>query len=287
MCGDCHIHMILDGVDYRAAFARHREQPDERLIRSRLTDYAARGVRFLRDGGDRWGVGLRAKALAADYGIDYRSPAFNICRADHYGTFLGRSFRDLAEYRALVAEVRALGGDFIKIMASGLMDFNRFGVLTDTPVEPGLMGELVRIAHDAGFAVMVHANGDAAVSVSLAAGAESIEHGAYLHEETLYQLAESGAVWVPTLVTVGNLRHAGRFPDAVLEPLLTLQQQHVARAAALGAKIALGTDAGAYAVFHGEAVAQEYALLQEALGEETNAILTQGETAVRQVFRPQ
>src|SRR5699024_133928 len=90
--GDCHIHMILDGVDYRAAFARHRTAPDEALIRRRLADYAARGVTFLRDGGDRWGVGLRAKALAGAYGIDYRSPAFNICRAGHYGSFLGRTF---------------------------------------------------------------------------------------------------------------------------------------------------------------------------------------------------
>lgn len=287
MFGDCHIHMILDGVDYRAAFARHRTAPDEALIRRRLADYAARGVTFLRDGGDRWGVGLRAKALAGAYGIDYRSPAFNICRAGHYGAFLGRTFGDLAEYRALVAEVKALGGDFIKIMASGLMDFDHYGVLTDTPAEPELLRDLVAVAHDAGFAVMVHANGDAAVSASLAAGAESVEHGAYLHEETLHQLAESGAVWVPTLVTIGNLRHEGRFPDGVLEPLLAYQQQHVARAAALGAKLALGTDAGAYTVCHGEAVAQEYALLQEALGEKTDEILTAGETAIRRVFRPQ
>lgn len=286
MYGDCHIHMILDGVDYRAAFARHRERPDDGLIRARLADYAARGVTFLRDGGDRWDVGRRAKTLAGAYGIDYRTPVFNICRAGHYGTFLGRAFADLAEYRALVAEVRDRGGDFVKLMASGLMDFNRLGALTDTPVEPDLMHDLVAVAHDAGFAVMVHANGDAAVTASLAAGAESIEHGAYLQEETLHRLAESGAVWVPTLVTIGNLRGLGRFPDAVLEPLLEGQQTHVARAAALGAQIALGTDAGAYAVHHGEAVAQEYALLREALGEKTDAILSRGEAVVRRVFRP-
>lgn len=285
MFGDCHIHMILDGLDYRAAFARHRDGPDETVIRARLAEYAARGVTFLRDGGDRWGVGLRAKALAADYGIDYRSPAFNICRAGHYGAFLGRTFADLAEYRALVAEVKALGGDFIKLMASGLMDFDHYGVLTDTPAEPALLRDLVAVAHDAGFAVMVHANGDEAVSAALAAGVESIEHGAYLHEETLHRLAETGAIWVPTLVTIGNLRHEGRFPDAVLEPLLAYQQQHVAQAAALGAQIALGTDAGAYAVHHGEAVAQEYALLREALGEQTDGILAAGEAAIRRIFR--
>ena len=72
MWGDCHIHMILDGVDYRAAFARHRDRPDDALIHARLADYRERGVAFLRDGGDRWGVGLRAKALAG--GLRHRLP---------------------------------------------------------------------------------------------------------------------------------------------------------------------------------------------------------------------
>lgn len=284
---DCHIHMILDGVDYRAAIDRHRLAPDDGLIRARLQDYAALGVTYLRDGGDRWGVGLRAKALAAEYGIEYRTPAFNICRAGHYGAFLGESFADLAEYRRLVAQVLALGGDFIKIMASGLMDFHAFGVLTDTPCDAPLLSELVAVAHDQGLSVMVHANGGEAVGAALSAGADSIEHGAYLPAETLAQLAASQAVWVPTLVTIGNLRGLGRFPDTVLEPLLALQQENVALAAKLGAQIALGTDAGAYAVFHGPAIAQEYTLLREALGDETDAILARGAAAIRSRFRRQ
>ena len=285
MWGDCHIHMILDGVDYRAAFARHRDLPDDVLIRSRLADYESRGVTFLRDGGDRWGVGLRAKLLSPQYGIDYRTPVFNICRAGHYGTFLGRSFETLADYRLLVDEVIARGGDFIKLMASGLMDFHTFGALTDTPCPAALLKDLVSVAHDHGLSVMVHANGHEAVSAALSAGVESIEHGAYLLPETLHQLSESGAVWVPTLVTIGNLRGKGRFPDQVLTPLLALQQENVAEAARLGANIALGTDAGAYAVYHGQAVLEEYDLLHQALGAKTDEILRRGEGQIRAAFQ--
>lgn len=284
MLGDCHIHMILDGVYYRAAIDRQKARPDEALIRARLADYAARGVRFLRDGGDAWDVGLTASRLAGEYGIRYRTPAFPICRKGHYGGFIGRGFSDLAEYRALVAEVRQKGGHFVKIMVSGLMDFDHFGVLTDTPCPLELARDLIAVAHDAGFSVMAHANGREAVSAALTAGVDSIEHGAYLDGETLAQLAESKAVWVPTLVTIGNLRGLGRFPDAVLEPLLALQQENVAKAASLGAYIALGTDAGAYAVYHGQAVAEEYALLRQALGERTDAILHQGEQQIRSRF---
>lgn len=284
MLGDCHIHMILDGVYYRAAIDHQKARPDEALIRARLADYAARGVRFLRDGGDAWDVGLTASRLAGEYGIRYRTPAFPICRKGHYGGFIGRGFSNLAEYRALVAEVRQKGGHFVKIMVSGLMDFDHFGVLTDTPCPLELARDLIAIAHDAGFSVMAHANGREAVSAALTAGVDSIEHGAYLDGETLAQLAESKAVWVPTLVTIGNLRGLGRFPDAVLEPLLALQQENVAKAASLGAYIALGTDAGAYAVYHGQAVAEEYALLRQALGEKTDEILRQGEQQIRSRF---
>ena len=69
MLGDCHIHMILDGVYYRAAIDHQKDHPDEALIRQRLADYASRGITFLRDGGDAWGVGLLASRLAEAYGI--------------------------------------------------------------------------------------------------------------------------------------------------------------------------------------------------------------------------
>lgn len=284
MFGDCHIHMILDGVYYRAAIDHQKNAPDEALIRARLADYAARGVTWLRDGGDGWGVGLRASQLAGEYGITYRTPVANLCRKGHYGCFLGWGYEDLKEYRAMVQRVGELGGHFIKLMLSGIMDFDTFGGLTDTPCSFELCRDLISVAHDAGFAVMAHVNGSEAVSNALRAGVDSVEHGAYLHEEVLCQLAESDAVWVPTIAPIANLRGLGRFPDAVLEPLTQLHQQNVAFAAAHGAKIALGTDAGAYAVYHGEAVEQEYALLRQCLGEQTDLVLQQGEAAIRQRF---
>ena len=284
MLGDCHIHMILDGVYYRAAIDHQKERPDDALIRSRLADYAARGITYLRDGGDGWGVGLRASQLAGEYGITYRTPVSNLCRKGHYGNFLGWEFEDLDEYRQLVKKVRAMGGHFIKIMVSGLMDFNTFGSITDTACSYEECRDYISAAHDEGFAVMAHANGNEAVSNALRAEVDSIEHGAYLDDETIDQLAESNAVWVPTAVTIGNLRGLGRFPDEVLEPLLERHLSNVGRAAQLGAKIALGTDAGAYNVYHGQAVEQELALLSGAIGQKTEEILLTGETAIRSKF---
>ncbi len=155
MTGDCHIHMILDGVYYRTAMEQHQLQPNESLIRQRLEDYRSLGVTYLRDGGDRWNVSLTAARLAEEYGISYRTPVFPICRAGHYGDFIGRGFSDLGEYRQLVEEVKEQGGHFIKIMASGIMDFSEYGLLTDTPCEKELCRQMIEIAHDRGFSVMV------------------------------------------------------------------------------------------------------------------------------------
>ena len=273
---DCHIHMVLDGVNWRESIARHKAAPQEALIRKTLAQYQALGYTYLRDGGDRWGAGALAAKLAPEYGIRYRTPCFPIYKTGHYGSFIGRGFSTPAEYRALVRAAKAAGAHFIKIMISGLMDFEHYGVLTDEPLAPGEIADMIAGAHDEGFSVMAHANGDSAVRAALAAGVDSIEHGAYLSPETRSQLAESHAVWVPTLVTIGNLIGDGRFPDAALRPLLAFQQRSVRDAAAQGARIACGSDAGAYRVLHAQGGLDEQALLRRTLGPTADQILTQG-----------
>lgn len=276
MLSDCHIHMVLDGVYWKDAIARHRAGVREDWVRRTLSAYRQRGITYLRDGGDRWGVCSLAARLAPEYGIRYRIPGAPIHKNGHYGGFIGRGFDTMADYRALVEDARHSGADFIKIMISGLMDFDRLGVLTDVPLTPEEIREMIAIAHGEGFSVMAHANGDATVAAAIAAGVDSIEHGAYLGQETLHRLAESRTVWVPTLVTFGNLIGCGRFPDAVLKPLLEGAMENVRTAAALGALIAPGSDAGAFRVLHGQGTLDEYALLKAAIGDGCDEVLSRG-----------
>ena len=285
MFGDCHIHMILDGVYYRAAIDAQKERVDEALVRARLEEYRSAGVRFLRDGGDAWGVGSFAARIAGEYGIDYRTPAFPIHRKGRYGGFIGRGYDTLKEYAALIDQARKQGADFIKIMISGLMDFDCYGKITSEPLDPAEIRELIRIAHAEGFAVMAHANGADTVKAAVEAGVDSIEHGAYLDDAAVRMLAQSEAVWVPTLVTIGNLVGEGRYPDAVLEPLLRLQLDNVAECARLGGNIALGSDAGAYRVLHAQGALDEYGYLKRAIGKETDRILKCGENVIQNRFK--
>ena len=235
--------MVLDGADWKAAIAAHRNGPDEALIRPRLARYRELGFSYLRDGGDRWGVGERARELAPEYGIRYRTPLAPLCKAGHYGGFIGRRYENLKEYAAIVTGLRAQGADFVKIMISGLMDFDRFGVLTEEGLEPGEIRELIHIAHEEGFAVMAHANGARTVEAAADAGVDSVEHGAYLDEDALVAMAERGTVWVPTLSTIGNLRGKGRFQETAVREILACATKNVRSFANLGGLRAPGTEA--------------------------------------------
>lgn len=272
--------MVLDGKNWKAAIAAHSGGPDEALIRERLARYEELGFQYLRDGGDRWGVGARAREIAPEYGIRYRTPLAPLCKAGHYGGFIGRRYENLKEYAATVTGLREEGADFVKIMISGLMDFDRFGVLTEEGLEPHEIRELIHIAHEEGFAVMAHANGARTVEAAAEAGVDSVEHGAYLDEAALAAMAGNGTVWVPTLSTVGNLRGKGRFNEPAVREILTSAMENVRRFAALGGLLAPGTDAGAWAVPHGSLT--EYELLKEIFGGETERILRPGiETILR------
>jgi len=276
------MHMILDGFDWRQAIARHAQMPDVPWIRRVLARYQQLGFTYLRDGGDRWEAGRTARAIAAEYGIAYRTPLAPLCKRGHYGGFIGKTYENMKEYASLVQQARAEGADFIKIMISGLMNFDRFGVLTEEGLPPQEIAQLIHIAHEEGFAVMAHANGAATVEAAAAAGVDSVDHGAYLNADSLAAMAEMGTVWVPTLSTIGNLRGKGRFSEADVEKILESALENVNRFAAMGGLLAPGTDAGAWAVPHGSLT--EVPLLQQALGSRTHEILQKGICAIQKKF---
>ena len=178
----------------------------------------------MRDGGDRWGAGEFAAKIAGEYGICYRTPCFPIYKRGHYGSFIGRGYETLDEFRALVREVKERGGHFIKIMNTGLKDFTPNGELTATP------------------------------------------HPAPAHPPSTPR------------------RGAGRTPAAAGTPRRAHPPAAVAKAAALGAYLAPGSDAGAWAVPHGKGGLDEQHWLREALGSDADAVLERGAAEIRKRF---
>jgi len=286
MFGECHAHIIMDGVNYRHAIDLHRNGPDDNVIREHLKIYQDRGITFVRDGGDALGVSARAKELAPEYGIDYRTPVFAIHKEGHYGSIVGKNFSTMPEFHKRVLEAKEQSADFIKIMTTGLLDFNAHGAITGTPLDATEVKEMVHIAHEEGMAVMSHTNGTYGVQAAVEAGVDSLEHGNYMNEESLTMLSESHTVWVPTLVTVRNLLGDGRYADETLRPIIETAEENVRKAFGLGVKVAPGSDAGAYRVLHGQGIQDEMQAFVQILGNEEKAYqwLMEGEMEIRKKF---
>ena len=226
------------------------------------------------------------KNIAAEYGIDYRTPVFAIHKNGRYGSIVGKGFDTVKEYENLVREAKRQGADFIKLMVSGLVDFSKYGVITSTPLSRDEMKELFQFAHEEGMAVMVHANGAETVRNAAECGADSIEHGRYVDKEAIEAMAEAHTIWVPTVVTVRSLIGCGRFPDEIVRKIYETDCRNIRFGKEKGVILALGSDAGAYMVPHGKGLEDEYRTFQDIFGEseELNEYLERGEKELRERF---
>ena len=148
MFGECHAHLLMDGVNYKKAVELHKDSVNDADIRAKFSEYAKLEIFYVRDGGDGHGVSQRAADLAGEYGITYRTPVFAIHKKGHYGGIVGRAFSDWKEYEALVKEVRERGGNFIKVMFSGILDFSNCGAVTEPPLLREEIREMIHIAHE-------------------------------------------------------------------------------------------------------------------------------------------
>lgn len=261
---ECHGHTLMDGTDFRTARDRHKNGVDVPAVRAALDALRQSGVAYFRDGGDNLGVSLCARALAGAYGITYRTPAFAIHKAGHYGGIVGKAWRDLAEYRARVAEAKAAGCDFIKLMFSGIITLNGYGELSCPGLNAEEIAALVEIAHGEGFAVMAHVNGAETVRAAVEAGTDSIEHGYFMDDACLEALAASDAIWVPTVAAMDAFIGRAGFDESTARRTVEAQLAAIRRAAAMGVRIAAGSDSGAVGVAHGAGTRTEYRLLHAA-----------------------
>ena len=278
MFGECHMHIFMDGKNYKKAVAVHKNGVQDEDIRAKFKEYKEKGITFIRDGGDALGVSARASEIAGEYGITYRTPRFAIHRNGHYGGIVGYGYNDMKEYHALIQRAGKEGSDFIKLMFSGIMDFEQDGRVNEEPLPKEEIRELIHVAHEEGFSVMAHVNGARAVEAAVEGGVDSVEHGNFMDEECLHALAESNTVWVPTYVTITNLLGSGRFDDEVIRSLKERQGDMIRRGFELGATIALGSDAGAYCVPHGQGVIDEYHEFRRILGiGKPDALMTEEE----------
>ncbi|WP_397589887.1 amidohydrolase family protein [Sphingorhabdus sp.] len=143
------------------------------------------------------------------------------------------------------------GVDVIKIATTGGVN-SRIGSGLGRQIFDDEVKALVDTAHLYGKKVAVHAHSDDGINAALAVGADSIEHGTMLTDESIKLFKAAGAYYVPTLSTVnGYIERLAANPNAYPPDVLAkvkwrigVTGKSLAKAYPAGVKIAFGTDAG-------------------------------------------
>ena len=143
------------------------------------------------------------------------------------------------------------GSDWIKVYASrGSFD----SVDTTQTVTFEEMKAIVDAAHALGHRVAIHSYGPSGVKDAVRAGADSIEHGIDLDDETLALMATRGTVWVPTIdhnrYYIDAKDEYGFKAEAIapLESYVEHNLESARRAIKAGVRLAMGSDA-VYSMF--------------------------------------
>lgn len=249
---DSHIHIAHNTLFNKKEWSNYTIDFKIDCITKLLRNYKEKNVLALRDGGDGIFASCLAREIAEKEGITYRSPIFALCKKGYYGSFLGRSIYGLEDFKEQFSILKENKLDHLKLILTGMVSFDKFGDVGDTGFTFKELEYMVKSAKEYGVPVMVHANGCKGVSEAIKAGVHTIEHAFLISDKELYEMAERGIIWVPTLSPLGNILQL-KDPNfkgqlEIIKKVYNLQIENIKKAYEIGVKIALGSDAGAYRV---------------------------------------
>ncbi len=270
---DSHVHLFMSGTGDR----RTREQQLNAgftemvpVIQAHLDAHLRCGVVAVRDGGDYGGYALRYQReckRSDPPGVKVKAAGQAWRQSGRYGRLIGRPPRNGESLAQAIARTPE-AGDHVKIVNAGLNSLKQFGRQTAPQFTASEMGPAVRAAHERGQPVMVHTNGELPTRIAIQAGCDSVEHGYFMGEYNLKQMAEEGTFWVPTALTMRAYAQALQQSDPGAAGIAWQNYRHqlaqMGRAREMGVPLALGTDSGSLGVEHGHAVAGEMEIFLEA-----------------------
>jgi imidazolonepropionase-like amidohydrolase len=265
---DSHVHLGSDRAGNEgllAGFTENRELAAfEALLNARKT--VAAGFTTVRNLGDPGATLALREAIARGWVDGPRivdAGASISATSGHMDDRLGVR-EDLAEHmphghlcdgaedcRRAVREQVGRGADVIKIATTGGVN-SRIGAGLGAQLFDDEVKALVETAHMYGKKVAVHAHGADGINLALRYGADSIEHGTMIDDQSLALFKKSGAYYVPTLSTVnGYLERIAANPNAYspevrakIDWRIGVTGKALEKAVPAGVKIAFGTDAG-------------------------------------------
>lgn len=275
---DAHTHLFLEGGEENPSIRSEylKLSPEETYTRTeaRLKRLLAIGVVGVREAGDKIGIGL---ALQARWRSEQRglmpyvdAPGAAINHTGRYGSFMSRPVEEQGSPEAAVADRLAAGAHRIKLLATGIINFEK-GAVTAKPQMP--VEELTCFANAArarGRQTMVHCSGNDGVANCIAAQVDTIEHGFFIDDDQLAKIRDLDLAWIPTFAPVqfqvdkaAELGWSDHVRDN-LQRILDGHSRSLVRAAGLGVRIVAGSDSGSHGVPHGWGFLRELELMQQA-----------------------
>lgn len=254
---DGHLHFFQDGKPLTVEGAL-----------TALQGYARQGIFALQDMGSRDGTGLRVKEVLRrnpDPPLVLKTGGYALHKKGFYGNFLGKAVEGTKGIREAVADIVQEGGDFLKVIHSGIVSLKNPGRITSGGFTREELQCLVGEAQQYGLPVHCHVNSDRAIREAAAFPIASIQHGFFISAETLRLMKEKGIGWTPTLYALDHLKH--RLPpeqQGAVEKILDEHLESVSRAAEWGVRLVVGTDSGSQGVLPGRSFLKELALFQKA-----------------------
>ncbi len=251
---DCHIHISLNGIDFKKARELSKTEEIEKIIRKRFKEYKKMGIYVLRDGGDDLEISYISRKIAKEEKIVFKSPVKAVYKNGMYGKFLGSPVKDLDDFKNLFHYLKRKNLDHLKIILSGLVDFEKYTDQTEIFFNKKELEYIVDISKYNGIPVMAHVNSSHGIDMAIECGVDTIEHGYFIKDREIYKMGEKDTIWIPTLSPLGNLviNKDKRFEEN-MDVIKRVYEEHlrcVNSAYEEGVKIAVGSDSGCYGVRH-------------------------------------
>jgi imidazolonepropionase-like amidohydrolase len=269
-----HSHVFLEGaeLDFEKRKAYQAQSPDDLLThaRIRLQKIVQMGVVAMRDGGDKDRVGLTLRAEVNGVPPCIISPGAAIHHKGRYGSFIGGPVEDYATPAACVAGRVAEGADHIKILPTGIINFQKGQVTQPPQMTAEEVTAFVAAARQHDKHVMAHASGTPGIENAILGGVDTIEHGFFVTRDQLGRMRDQNVAWVPTFmpvqVQVDEAEKMGWDAKVVgnLQKILDDHATRLREADGMGVTIVAGSDAGSYGVAHGLGLLYELELMEKA-----------------------
>lgn len=273
---EAHAHLFLEGGECDPQTrAANLQLPAETLLQQaqpRLQRLLKSGIIAVRDAGDKVGVGL---ALQAQYrtpespSMPYiDSPGAAIHHKGRYGKFMGEDLESLGGIDAAVKDRVRRGAFRIKLLATGIINFEKGAVTAKPQMSAAELREAVDVADALGKQTMVHCSGHAGAENCIAAGIDTLEHGFFMDVEQLARMRDRNMAWVPTFAPVqfqlDEPQHIG-WNQHVCENLKRILDAHaklLQSAADMDVCVIAGSDAGSHGVPHAHGFFRELELME-------------------------